>query len=194
MIKNLVKGSIVTILFVLFTGIQVVNAQTTPVKPEPIVQQDVSKSDQPGGDKVKLFDRLDLNKDEKISKEEAANNPRFSQNFENVDANKDGGISREELKAFKATQKGSDQRQGSKKEHAGEKKAELDTNGDGKISRDEASKSGNERFLNKFDEMDTDKDGFISKEEKKAAYVNKQKKDTTGQPVDSQQKMIREDQ
>ena len=194
MIKNLMKGSIVTILFVLFTGLQIVNAQTTPVKPEPITHPDKSKSDQPGGEKVKLFDRLDVNKDEKISKDEAANNPRFSQNFETTDTNKDGGITREELKAFKATQKGSDQRQGSKKEHAGEKKAELDTNGDGKISRDEAAKSGNERFLNKFDEMDTDKDGFVSKEEKKAAYLNKPKKGTTGQPVDSQQKPIREDQ
>nr|WP_225583494.1 hypothetical protein [Pseudoxanthomonas sp. PXM02] len=39
----------------------------------------------------------------------------------------------------------------------------LDTNKDGRLSRDEVKDKG--RFAERFDALDTNKDGFLSKEE-----------------------------
>ena len=44
----------------------------------------------------------------------------------------------------------------------------LDTDGDGKISKDEADKSEHKMIKDHFSEIDTNSDGYISKEEFKA--------------------------
>jgi Ca2+-binding EF-hand superfamily protein len=44
---------------------------------------------------------------------------------------------------------------------------ELDTDQDGRLSRDEAQKSP--RMAEKFDKMDTNQDGYVTQEEKSAA-------------------------
>lgn len=41
----------------------------------------------------------------------------------------------------------------------------LDTDKDGRVSRDESSKAAVERANKRFDQLDADKDGFITKEE-----------------------------
>jgi Ca2+-binding EF-hand superfamily protein len=52
--------------------------------------------------------------------------------------------------------------------------AKIDTNSDGKISKDEAAKAERPMLKEKFDEIDTNKDSFIDKEELKA-FREKQK-------------------
>lgn len=46
--------------------------------------------------------------------------------------------------------------------------ASIDTNADGKISKDEAAKAERPMLKEKFDEIDTNKDSFIDKDELKA--------------------------
>ena len=55
----------------------------------------------------------------------------------------------------------------------------LDANNDGKISHDEAYKSGNQYYINNFEKLDTNKDGFISKEEKQSGKASKKATKTT---------------
>ncbi len=191
MIKILIKGSMLPILFVIGIGMQIGTSQTNPVKTKPSGPPSENKT---GGEKVTLFDKLDLNKDASISKEEASGNQRFSYNFDKMDGNEDGGITRDEMKTFKASQKKSDPKKGSKKDEFREKKVEMDTNRDGRISRGEASKTGNERFMARFDQMDTNNDDFISLDEIKAANGNKNKSGKSVQPTDSQKKLMPEDQ
>jgi hypothetical protein len=51
-----------------------------------------------------------------------------------------------------------------------EKFQELDTDKDGRLSRDEAQKSP--RMAQKFDKMDTNQDGYVTLEEKSAAKAH----------------------
>jgi len=52
--------------------------------------------------------------------------------------------------------------------------AKVDTNSDGKISKDEAGKAERPMLKEKFDEIDTNKDSFLDKDELKA-FREKQK-------------------
>jgi len=54
--------------------------------------------------------------------------------------------------------------------HVDDVLARLDTNKDGKISKDEASKGP--RLSKHFDEVDTDHDGFVTKAELTAAMAH----------------------
>jgi Ca2+-binding EF-hand superfamily protein len=46
---------------------------------------------------------------------------------------------------------------------AGDTFASLDTNGDGKVSKDEAA--GHEAIVNNFDRLDQDRDGYVTQRE-----------------------------
>ncbi len=54
---------------------------------------------------------------------------------------------------------------------------EKDTDGDGKISRNEHMEYSKKRAEKKFTRMDLNKDGFISNEEYKKAKTERRKKD-----------------
>lgn len=71
------------------------------------------------------------------------------EHFDEIDADKDGKVTQDELKA-----------------HHDAKKAEADTDGDGKLSKAEFLAKAEKRAEHKFSRMDKDGDGFISEDEK----------------------------
>jgi len=137
------------------------------------------------------FDRLDANKDGRISAEErpqrggkgARHGGRGGQQMAALDANKDGAIDRAEaakmprfaehfdrLDANKDGRISAEERpqRGGKGGHGrgGQPRAKLDRNGDGRLGRDEVA--GREAILQRFDTIDGNKDGYLTREEMQA--------------------------
>ncbi len=100
-----------------------------------------------GGDRMA---QLDANKDGAIDRSEAAKAPKLLEHFDRMDANKDGRISAEER-----PQRG---------RHGG--RAKLDTDGDQRVSRQEAAQRP--RLTEKFAAIDGNKDGYLSRDEMQA--------------------------
>ncbi len=96
--------------------------------------------------------KLDTNGDGFIDRSEAAKAPRLAAQFDMQDKNKDGKLAREELP-----------RHGQRRGHEGpggqERLAKLDTDKDGRISRQEAK--ADPRLAGRFDKMDVNKDGYL---------------------------------
>ncbi len=116
-----------------------------------------------------VFERMDTNKDGKISKEEAKNF--IAQNFDRIDANKDGFIDKDELRRFVARSMAMGRGgPGGFGGPAGPDFDALDKNADGRLTRDELKGTP---YADKFDEIDTNRDGKIDKKEF-AAYLKKQ--------------------
>lgn len=113
------------------------------------------------------FQKLDADKDGKISKAEAdkQDTGRFQlkDKFAQIDTNKDAYLTKEELMAF-GKEHGHGHHPGGQR---GDFFKKLDTDGDGKISKAEADKLDKGRFnlKEKFAEIDTNKDAYLSKEE-----------------------------
>jgi Ca2+-binding EF-hand superfamily protein len=104
--------------------------------------------------KSRMLERIkgaDTNADGRISREEARSLPRLARHFDIIDGNKDGQITMPELEAYHAAMK---QRAAARR---------PDANGDGMISRDEASRLP--RLAKNFDAIDANKDGLLSREE-----------------------------
>jgi len=101
----------------------------------------------------------DANGDGRLSREEVANAPRLSQQFDTIDANHDGFITVEEMQAARQAH------------HAGHGRGDgwkkWDANGDGRLSRDEVANAP--RLSQQFDAIDANHDGFLTAEELQAA-------------------------
>ena len=133
-----------------------------------------------------MFQRIDANKDGKITKAEAKNfaDARFSK----MDANKDGAITKAEAKKFHEERRAEHQKKRAehqkkrgdkegKKECDGKKGMKhaknggrffkkADSNNDGKVTRAEAASMEENRFAR----LDANKDGVITQAEAKAAH------------------------
>jgi Ca2+-binding EF-hand superfamily protein len=94
--------------------------------------------------------RMDMDGDAMVSREEAKNSPMLSRNFDAIDANKDGQLSRDEMRSAWA---GRGHRHGPR----------MDANADGLISRDEAKNAP--MLSQNFDAIDANKDGSLSRDE-----------------------------
>ncbi len=104
--------------------------------------------------------KVDANGDGAIDRSEAAAHPKLVENFDRLDQNKDGRID--------ASERPQRQGKGGGKGQKGERMAKLDTNGDGRFSRDELA--GRERALQNFSAIDANRDGFLTREEMRAHH------------------------
>ncbi len=116
-----------------------------------------------------ILERMDANKDGKISKDEARGP--IAENFDRIDTNKDGFIDKAELRRMVARNMAM---AGGGPAAAGGAMAPdfdaLDKNADGRLTREELKGTP---WHDKFDEIDTNGDGKIDKKEF-AAYLKKQ--------------------
>ncbi|UYB51229.1 EF-hand domain-containing protein [Xanthomonas sp. AM6] len=98
------------------------------------------------------FAKLDKNGDGVVDRSEAAANPRLAEHFDALDKNHDGKLTPDEFPRHG--------RRGERGGH-GALLAKLDTNKDGRISREEAK--ADPKFAERFDKMDANKDGFVDR-------------------------------
>ncbi len=111
-----------------------------------------------GGDRLKkALERMDANKDGKISKDEFRGPPEA---FDRVDRNKDGFLDEQDLGGGK--QPGAKPNRGRDRGRAqmAKRLRQLDTDGDGRVSRDEYR--GPDAF---FERLDANANGFIDADE-----------------------------
>lgn len=121
-----------------------------------------AQAPQPAAGKPARHAKIDANGDGVIDRAEAAANPRMAQHFETLDANKDGRITADE-RPQRGMREGKGGRGG-----AGGRMAQLDTDKDGRFSRQElASRT---RALENFSAIDTNGDGFLTREEMAAHH------------------------
>lgn len=70
-------------------------ANTTPAEVKPVIQPEVMTSEQSKAPSI--FEKLDENKDGKVSPQEAQVSPALVKGFEKIDTNKDGFLSPDEF-------------------------------------------------------------------------------------------------
>ena len=101
-----------------------------------------------------VMQKLDLNQDGVIDRSEAAAHPRLAAKFEQLDKNADGRLDANERPRWQ----GKHGRRGARG-HGGMMRAiRLDTDGDGRISKVEASQSP---LAARFDAIDRNRDGYL---------------------------------
>lgn len=126
----------------------------------------------PGQNRHGDFKSMDTNNDGVIDRSEAAAYPHLAAMFDTIDVNKDGRIDASEraqhhAKTGKRGGPGKGAR-GAGRGHRGgmDGIARLDTNGDGRVSQEEAAKTP--RVAEKFTAMDANKDGYLVRSEVRA--------------------------
>lgn len=121
----------------------------------------------------RFIEKLDTNKDHKLSKEELKEHKRMAAKFEEIDTNNDNFISEDEVTSVlkkKRKMSAKHHREMALKRHEKVRStlSEIDTNNDKQISKAEAEKSNRKRLVENFDKIDTNNDGLITQEEMKA--------------------------
>src|SRR5262245_7103249 len=117
-----------------------------------------------------ILERMDKNKDGKISRDEAQG--RIKENFDRIDTNKDGFLDREELLRMARTVAANGQSKGPGgfgPANANEEFDALDKNADGRLTREELTGT---RYYDLFDRIDRNKDGKIDPKEWEAFHKN----------------------
>lgn len=105
---------------------------------------------------------IDTNGDGAIDRREAAARPRLAEHFDRLDRNHDGRITADERPRH-GRHRGHDARRRGGRGEGMRGLARLNTDGDGRIGRDELA--GRERVLSRFAELDGNRDGFLTRGE-----------------------------
>jgi Ca2+-binding EF-hand superfamily protein len=107
-----------------------------------------------------IFKRWDTNNDGTISRDEAqaSGAERVGKMFDKLDTNKDGQLTQDELR------QGREDRMAAMKAKLDEQFKSADKDGDGSLSKDEATQSM-PRLARHFDAIDANKDGLVSRDE-----------------------------
>jgi hypothetical protein len=117
------------------------------------------------GDFGARFKAADTDGNGMLSRQEAAALPRIAKHFDEIDANKDNQVTADELRAFHEKMRGA---RGEHGKNRGDMLKKLDTDGDGRISVQEAKAAP--RLAEHFSAIDTNGDGFLTPDELKAAH------------------------
>lgn len=104
--------------------------------------------------------KLDSNADGRISRVEAAAQPRLAERFEAADRNRDGYLVRSELQAAHAQRRAEHSAQ--RQQRMEQAFTDADANRDGRLSRAEVE-SKLPRLIPQFAFMDEDRDGYLSR-------------------------------
>jgi hypothetical protein len=102
MFKHLVlAAAIAAPAFIFAAGAQAQGSPATGAKsPAPAASGVPSTTPAKKSGKPAAFDRLDLNRDGKLTRDEAKDSKRISARFDAIDANRDGVLSRDEVRAM----------------------------------------------------------------------------------------------
>lgn len=115
------------------------------------------------------FKAADINGDGAIGKDEAAKMPGLEKHFDRIDANKDGKLTREEMMTGHARGHGKRHGRGDHAARFEERFKAADKDGDGALSKAEAEAGKMQHLAKGFDSIDANKDARITKEELHAA-------------------------
>ncbi|UBB23969.1 calcium-binding protein [Pseudoxanthomonas japonensis] len=129
---------------------------------------------------------LDKNGDGAVDRAEAAAHPRLAERFDTLDKNKDGKLSAEERPHRRHGMDGG-HRRGSGG-HGGMMK-QLDTDGDGRISKAEAGKQP--RFAEHFARMDANGDGYVDAKDRELRGKQRRDEWFAGADTDKDGKLTR---
>lgn len=111
---------------------------------------------------------LDTNNDGVIDRAEAAAKPRFAAMFDKLDTNKDGRLDATERAQLKSRHGKRGMKGHGMRDHGRAGMARLDTDGDGRISRDEVAKMP--KFAGNFAQIDGNHDGYLVRSEVSAYH------------------------
>lgn len=115
------------------------------------------------GDDKPSYGEINTRGDDRVTRADLSAHPRLLEHFDDIDGDGDGAISRSEYETWKSEKMDKPSYR------------ELNVRGDGRVTR--ADLSAHPRLMEKFDEMDSDGDGTLSRSEYEAWKSDKDSKD-----------------